>query len=103
MRKVLLALLLAVCAVGFAQVPQEKENVIYQVTVDKNDPATLSDYQKAMTRSGNTYFLNGQVMDKKAYIRFLKDNCPAAWQKANSGYKTATAGWCLLGIGAGLE
>lgn len=57
MRKVLLALLLAVCAVGFAQVPQEKENVIYQVTVDKNDPATLSDYQKAMTRSGNTYFL----------------------------------------------
>lgn len=42
-------------------------------------------------------------MDKKAYIRFLKDNCPAAWQKANSGYKTATAGWCLLGIGAGLE
>lgn len=104
MRKVLFALvLLAVCAVGFAQVPQEKENVIYQVTVDKNDPATLSDYQKAMTRSGNTYFLNGQVMDKKAYIRFLKTNCPAAWQKANSGYKTATAGWCLLGIGAGLE
>lgn len=50
MRKVLLALLLAVCAVGFAQVPQEKENVIYQVTVDKNDPATLSDYQKAISK-----------------------------------------------------
>mgnify|MGYP005751839397 CR=1 FL=1 len=102
MKKSLLALvLLAVCAAGFAQVPQEKENVIYQV--NKNDPSTRTDYQKVLTRSGNTYFLGKQAMDKKAYIRFLETNCPAAWQKANSGYKTATAGWCLLGIGAGLE
>ncbi len=104
MKKSLLTLvLLAICAAGFAQVPQEKENVVYQVTVNKNDPSTRTDYQKALTRSGNTYFLGNQVMDKKAYIRFLETNCPAAWQKANSGYKTATAGWCLLGIGAGLE
>lgn len=104
MKKSLLTLvLLAICAAGFAQVPQEKENVVYQVTVNKNDPSTRTDYQKALTRSGNTYFLGNQVMDKKAYIRFLETNCPAAWQKANSGYKTATSGWCLLGIGAGLE
>lgn len=104
MKKSLLTLvLLAICAAGFAQVPQEKENVVYQVTVNKNDPSTRTGYQKALTRSGNTYFLGNQVMDKKAYIRFLETSCPAAWQKANSGYKTATAGWCLLGIGAGLE
>lgn len=104
MKKALFAVVLLMSTVaGFAQVPQEKENVVYHVTVNKNDPATRVDYQKALTRSGNTYFLGNQVMDKKAYIRFLETNCPAAWQKANSGYKTATAGWCLLGIGAGLE
>lgn len=84
-------------------VPQEKSNVTYNVSVNKNDPATRSDYQKALTRSGNTYFYGGNAMDKKAYIRFLEANCPAAWQKANTGYKTATAGWCLLGIGAAFE
>ncbi|GEM_PF-1156871 len=104
MKKALFVVVLLISTVaGFAQVPQEKENVIYQVTVNKNDPSTRTDYQKALTRSGNTYFLGNQAMDKKAYIRFLETNCPAAWQKANSGYKTATAGWCLLGIGAGLE
>ncbi len=104
MKKALFVVVLLVSTVaGFAQVPQEKENVIYQVMVNKNDPSTRTDYQKALTRSGNTYFLGNQAMDKKAYIRFLEANCPAAWQKANSGYKTATAGWCLLGIGAGLE
>lgn len=85
------------------RVPQEKSNVTYNVSVNKNDPATRSDYQKVLTRSGNTYFYDGKAMDKKAYIRFLETNCPAAWQKANTGYKTATAGWCLLGIGAALE
>ncbi len=104
MKKALFVVVLLVSTVaGFAQVPQEKENVIYQVMVNKNDLSTRTDYQKALTRSGNTYFLGNQAMDKKAYIRFLEANCPAAWQKANSGYKTATAGWCLLGIGAGLE
>ena len=104
MKKALFVVVLLVSTVaGFAQVPQEKENVIYQVMVNKNDLSTRTDYQKALTRSGNTYFLGNQAMDKKAYIRFLETNCPAAWQKANSGYKTATAGWCLLGIGAGLE
>ena len=104
MKKALFVVVLLVSTVaGFAQVPQEKENVIYQVMVNKNDPSTRTDYQKALTRSGNTYFLGNQAMDKKAYIRFLEAICPAAWQKANSGYKTATAGWCLLGIGAGLE
>lgn len=85
------------------RVPQEKSNVTYNVSVNKNNPATRSDYQKVLTRSGNTYFYDGKAMDKKAYIRFLETNCPAAWQKANTGYKTATAGWCLLGIGAALE
>ena len=104
MKKALFAVvLLLATAAGFAQVTQEKENVVYQVTVNKNDPSTRADYQKVLMRSGNTYFLGNQVMDKKAYIRFLETNCPAAWQKANSGYKTATAGWCLLGIGAGFE
>ena len=90
-------------AQNIQNVPQEKNNVTYNVSVNKNDPATRSDYQKALTRSGNTYFYGGDAMDKKAYLRFLETNCPAAWQKANTGYKTLTAGWCLLGIGVGLD
>lgn len=85
------------------RVPQEKGNVTYNVSVNKNDPAIRSDYQKVLTRSGNTYFYEGKAMDTKAYLHFLETNCPAAWQKANTGYKTAMAGWCLLGIGAAFE
>lgn len=63
------------------RVPQGKSNITYNVSVNKNDPATRLDYQKVLTRSGNTYFYDGKAMDKKAYIRFLETNCPAAWQK----------------------
>lgn len=84
-------------------VPQEKSNVTYTVSVNKNDPATQNDYQKVLTRSGNTYFYNGNAMNKKEYIEFLQPRCQSAWAKANSGYKTATAGWALLGVGVGLD
>ena len=57
----------------------------------------------SLYRIGNTYYYGQTVMDKKAYMRFLQDNCAVAHQQFRQGYRTAIAGWVLLGVGLGID
>lgn len=50
----------------------------------------------------NEYMYNGAYMDKKAYIEFLRNNCPQAYKQYRDGTKWAISGWCLTGAGLGL-
>ncbi len=47
----------------------------------------------------NTYTYMGSKMDKKAYVNFLKNNCPEAYKQYNKGTKTIIGGWCVFGLG----
>lgn len=50
-------------------------------------------------KQGNT----STPMDKAAYLRFIQNNCPAAWQRYQQGTKLWKEGWWLLGAGIGVE
>ena len=53
--------------------------------------------------SGNEYRLNGTKMDKKAYEKFLYDNCPEAWKKYKGGKNAVAAGWTLFSLGLAMQ
>lgn len=59
--------------------------------------------QSCVIRSGNTYIVDGQAMNKKAFDGFLKNTNATAYNKFNNGYKLSKAGWGLFGGGLGLE
>lgn len=56
-----------------------------------------------VTRSGNTYYYQNEVMDKQTYLRFLKQNCSLAYTEANKGLNMANVGWGLFAVGLGLD
>ena len=58
------------------------------------------DYIKPL--SARYYSYRGQTLDEKAYMRFLRNNCPEAYAKFNKGRAMTISGWALLGIGAAL-
>lgn len=64
--------------------------------------AAQAQSQSCVIRSGNTYVVNGDVMNKKAFDGFLKNTNTAAYTKFHSGYKISKAGWGLFGGGLGL-
>ena len=41
-------------------------------------------------------------MDKKAYEKFLYENCPQAWKKHLQAKRTIAAGWSFFSIGIAL-
>ena len=47
------------------------------------------------------YIYLENVMNKKEYVNFLKNNCPEAFRLHKDGKKIITSGWCLFGIGLG--
>lgn len=59
--------------------------------------------QSPVLRTGNHYAVDGQSMNSREFKGFLKNNCPEAFNKFNSGYNVATAGWVQFGVGLGLE
>lgn len=50
----------------------------------------------------NEYMYNGKYLDKKAYVQFLRDNCPQAYKQYRDGKKWAISGWALMGAGLAL-
>lgn len=93
-------LLLVLCAM----VPALRAQTVYTMTIpDRGTETNIPMHNSIVTRSGNTYFCDGRSMNKQEYVDFLYSRCPAAWAKAQNGYKLATAGWTLLGVGAGLQ
>ena len=54
-------------------------------------------------RQGNKYFYDGRQMKGNIYANFLKQNCTEAYQQYQHGHNVAIAGWCLFGVGLGLD
>lgn len=65
-------------------------------TQSKNDVAVAP---KALTKEGKYYYYNGTEMDRKAYERFLKDNCSKAAHKYQTGRQVVAAGWAIGVVG----
>ena len=63
-------------------------------------PETKSEY---LYRTGNKYFYDGKQMKGDVYANFLKNNCTEAYNKYQQGHNVAIAGWCLFGVGLGLD
>lgn len=57
-----------------------------------------------LTRSGNTYYYENQVMNKQATLEWLKNqNCPAAYEQFSRGLNLSKGGWFMMGIGLGMD
>lgn len=52
-------------------------------------------------RHGEKYSVGNELMNKRAYEGYLKNTCPAAFDKFHSGRVIANAGWGLYGGGLG--
>ena len=52
--------------------------------------------------SGNYYSYRGKTMDEKAYMNFLRDNCPEAFAKLHKGRAMTISGWIAFGAGLAL-
>jgi len=55
------------------------------------------DYIKPL--SARYYSYRGQTLDEKAYMNFLRNNCPEAFAKYNKGRAMTISAWALLGAG----
>ena len=57
-----------------------------------------------LTRSGNTYYFENKEMNKRETMQWLEtQNCPAAYEKFQSGYRTANLGWGFMATGLSLD
>ena len=85
--------------------PQPVQSQPVPTAVEKEDEGKA--VANVMEKHGDFYMLKqGNTttrMDKQAYLRFIQNNCPEAWQRYLQGNKLWKAGWGLLGAGIGVE
>ena len=60
-----------------------------------------------ITKQKHTYFLNEDTqvtqMSEEAYLKFIENNCPEAWQSYKRGQQLWSLGWRFFGSGLCLE
>ena len=57
-------------------------------------------HNSMLSRSGNTYYYEGLVMNKKETLRWLDmQNCPYAYNQFRKGLIISKVGWGLFGVG----
>ena len=59
--------------------------------------------QSPVYRIGDTYMMDGQMMNKKEFKGYLQNTSPEAFQLFNNGYKLSIAGWTCFGVGVALN
>ncbi len=74
-----------------------------RVVIQQDNFLTNKSENLFVTRTGNTYFYNGQSMNKEEYCRFLQYKCQPAYQKDRSGHYTAMVGWAFFSARLGLD
>lgn len=79
-----------------------------QMEQEQETEQSTPDYSiQYITKQDDLYYLTTDAsttrMDKDAYLRFIQNNCPAAWQSYQKGTKLWKAGWGLFGAGLGVE
>lgn len=98
MKHFLAILLLAVTTFAFGA---EKVTILTnsEEKISTTNTPTNSEY---VNRKGNSYLLNGYIMNKKAFMNTLYTTCPTAYNHFNKGYKLSNVGWGLFGGGLGV-
>lgn len=56
-----------------------------------------------VVRSGNTYSVDGQSMNKQGFMNYLQSHDQVIYQDFSKAYKLSNVGWGLFGSGLGLE
>ena len=85
-------------AVAEQTVAVEQTAVTEQETISAQ--ATAVQQPMGMTlRIGNSYIVNQNVMNSRAYMGYLKNSCPEVYGRFKSGYVTAMTGWGLFAAG----
>ena len=87
-----------------------------RVSVFNNDLTDPALYDKVVrqpllpgmiTKQKHIYFLNEDTqvtqMTEEAYLKFIENNCPEAWQSYQRGQKLWSLGWRFFGSGLCLE
>ena len=82
----------------------EQAAVIEQTAVTEQETisaqATAVQQPMGMTlRIGNSYIVNQNVMNSRAYMGYLQNTCPEVYGRFKSGYVTAMTGWGLFAAG----
>ena len=94
MKHFLTILLLAATTCAFGA---DKETALESLST--TDISTNSEY---VIRKGNSYLLNGYLLDKKQFMNALSKESPTAYNQFNKGYKLSNVGWGLFGGGLGV-
>ena len=91
-------------AVAEQAVAAEQAAVIEQTAVTEQETisaqATAVQQPMGMTlRIGNSYIVNQNVMNSRAYMGYLQNTSPEVYGRFKSGYVTAMTGWGLFAAG----
>ncbi len=82
----------------------EQAAVVEQTAVAEQETisaqATAVQQPMGMTlRIGNSYIVNQNVMNSRAYMGYLQNTCPEVYGRFKNGYVTAMTGWGLFAAG----
>ena len=91
-------------AVAEQSVAVEQAAVVERTAVTEQETisaqATAVQQPMGMTlRIDNSYIVNQNVMNSRAYMGYLQNTCPEVYGRFKSGYTTAMTGWGLFAAG----
>lgn len=84
--------------ISFMAFGQTEETTSFQTTEQSVSQLT-PDSASLVTRDANKYIANGEIMNKKAFMGFLKSRDAIAYKQFRTGYNLSLAGWVLLACG----
>ncbi|MCQ2344666.1 MAG: hypothetical protein MJ002_07090 [Paludibacteraceae bacterium] len=84
--------------ISFMAFGQTEETTTFQTTEQSVSQLT-PDSASLVTRDANKYIANGEIMNKRAFMGFLKSRDAIAYKQFRTGYNLSLAGWVLLACG----
>lgn len=91
----ILSVMILISSVAFGQT---EETTTFQTTEQSVSQLT-ADSASLVTRDANKYIANGEIMNKRAFMGFLKSRDAVAYNQFRNGYNLSLAGWVLLACG----
>ena len=85
--------------ISFMAFGQTEETTTFQTTEQSVSQLTPDSAYSLVTRDANKYIANGEIMNKRAFMGFLKSRDAIAYKQFRTGYNLSLAGWVLLACG----
>lgn len=92
----ILSVMILISSVAFGQT---EETTTFQTTEQSVSQLTQDSAYSLVTRDANKYIANGEIMNKRAFMGFLKSRDAIAYKQFRTGYNLSLAGWVLLACG----